>query len=135
MPAFYSSGNGPSGICLSYMLSGNWPYYNGDHIPDPLLSDRVEYCGTEVSLVEQVHTILLNQFPLTIFNIPNWEDIKSNFSTLQNKTFSILLIHSIFHFFYPIHFFFVFVHCCFSLKYASCFMNCLYFTQQIWLYR
>jgi len=46
-------GNGPSGICLSYMLSGNWPYYNGDHIPDPLLSDRVEYCGTEVSLVEQ----------------------------------------------------------------------------------
>ena len=47
-------GNGPSGICLSYMLSGNWPYYNGDQISDPLLYDRVAYCGTELSLVEQV---------------------------------------------------------------------------------
>ena len=25
----YWLGNGPSGIALSYMLSGNWPYYTG----------------------------------------------------------------------------------------------------------
>ena len=71
------------------MLSGNWPYYNGDHIPDPLLSDRVEYCGTEVSLVEQVHTKLLYHFNLTIFYIPNLENIESNFCTLKNVIFSI----------------------------------------------
>ena len=47
-------GNGPSAICLSHLLSGNWPYYSGDSVPDPLLNDRMEYFGTETSLIEQV---------------------------------------------------------------------------------
>eukprot|EP00794_Sanderia_malayensis_P019240 gene19240-21168_t len=47
-------GNGPSAISLSYFLSGNWPYYNGTTVPDPLLNARMQYCGTDVSLVEQL---------------------------------------------------------------------------------
>lgn len=46
-------GNGPSAISLSYFLSGNWPYYNGLNVPEPLLGDRMRYCGGDVSLVEQ----------------------------------------------------------------------------------
>ncbi|CAK9794694.1 Oxidative stress-induced growth inhibitor 1 [Anthophora quadrimaculata] len=47
-------GNGPSGICLSYMLAGNWPYYTGEpHPGDEMLTARLhlstrsgkeEYC-------------------------------------------------------------------------------------------
>ena len=53
------SGNGPSGINLSYMLSGNWPYYTGGSVPDEYLQMRME--PTEgSSLVEQVirHNVL-----------------------------------------------------------------------------
>lgn len=36
------SGNGPSGICLSYMLAGNWPYYTGEpHPGDEMLTARL----------------------------------------------------------------------------------------------
>ncbi|XP_054721626.1 oxidative stress-induced growth inhibitor 1-like [Uloborus diversus] len=45
-------GNGPSGITLSYMLAGNWPYYNG--LPHPI--DFVQYRlqeNREKSLLEQ----------------------------------------------------------------------------------
>ncbi|XP_033327099.2 oxidative stress-induced growth inhibitor 1 isoform X2 [Megalopta genalis] len=35
-------GNGPSGICLSYMLAGNWPYYTGEpHPGDEMLTARL----------------------------------------------------------------------------------------------
>ncbi|XP_022100915.1 oxidative stress-induced growth inhibitor 2-like [Acanthaster planci] len=34
-------GNGPSGISLSYLLSGNWPYYTGEPHPDPYLHARL----------------------------------------------------------------------------------------------
>jgi hypothetical protein len=37
-------GNGPSGICLSYMLAGNWPYYTGEpHPVDDMLTARLRY--------------------------------------------------------------------------------------------
>lgn len=45
-------GNGPSGICLSYMLAGNWPYYTGEpHPGDEMLTTRLHFStmsGTEV---------------------------------------------------------------------------------------
>lgn len=41
----WSSGNGPSGICLSYMLAGNWPYYTGEpHPGDDMLTARLRFC-------------------------------------------------------------------------------------------
>ncbi|XP_077276310.1 oxidative stress-induced growth inhibitor 1 [Temnothorax americanus] len=50
-------GNGPSGICLSYMLAGNWPYYNGEpHPGDDMLTARLRFyttgneeCGDDAS--------------------------------------------------------------------------------------
>ncbi|CAL7934720.1 unnamed protein product [Xylocopa violacea] len=37
-------GNGPSGICLSYMLAGNWPYYTGEpHPGDEMLTARLNF--------------------------------------------------------------------------------------------
>ena len=30
-------GNGPSAICLSYFLNGNWPFYNGQLHPNEIL--------------------------------------------------------------------------------------------------
>lgn len=37
-------GNGPSGICLSYLLSGNWPHYTGAaHPADEILTARLRY--------------------------------------------------------------------------------------------
>lgn len=41
----WSSGNGPSGICLSYLLAGNWPYYTGEpHPGDDMLTARLRFC-------------------------------------------------------------------------------------------
>lgn len=38
----FCSGNGPSGICLSFMLAGNWPYYTGEpHPADEMLTARL----------------------------------------------------------------------------------------------
>ncbi|XP_065086342.1 oxidative stress-induced growth inhibitor 1-like [Ochlerotatus camptorhynchus] len=48
-------GNGPSGISLSYMLAGNWPYWSPDKIqrhPDELLRARLNYYDSQKSLVE-----------------------------------------------------------------------------------
>ncbi|XP_014468252.1 PREDICTED: oxidative stress-induced growth inhibitor 2-like isoform X2 [Dinoponera quadriceps] len=43
-------GNGPSGICLSYMLAGNWPYYTGEpHPGDDMLTARLHFNATDVS--------------------------------------------------------------------------------------
>ena len=30
-------GNGPSAICLSFFLAGNWPFYNGEIHPNEIL--------------------------------------------------------------------------------------------------
>ncbi|XP_058837549.1 oxidative stress-induced growth inhibitor 2-like [Topomyia yanbarensis] len=48
-------GNGPSGISLSYMLAGNWPYWSTEQIqkhPDELLRARLNYYDAQKSLVE-----------------------------------------------------------------------------------
>ncbi|XP_053683567.1 oxidative stress-induced growth inhibitor 2-like [Sabethes cyaneus] len=48
-------GNGPSGISLSYMLAGNWPYWSSELIqkhPDELLRARLNYYDAHKSLVE-----------------------------------------------------------------------------------
>lgn len=49
-------GNGPSGITLSYMLAGHWPYWIPEKIhahPDELLRARLTYADSTKSLVEQ----------------------------------------------------------------------------------
>ncbi|XP_059607733.1 oxidative stress-induced growth inhibitor 1-like [Phlebotomus argentipes] len=49
-------GNGPSGIALSFMLSGHWPYWNAADVeshPDELLRARLNYADNGRSLVEQ----------------------------------------------------------------------------------
>jgi len=46
-------GNGPSAIILSYLLSGHWPYYNGEPVDDPILAERLKYMSRAKSLVLQ----------------------------------------------------------------------------------
>jgi len=48
---FVIIGNGPSGIALSYLLSGNWPYYVGES-PDEFLHARL-MVEPHLSLIEQ----------------------------------------------------------------------------------
>ncbi|XP_053670381.1 oxidative stress-induced growth inhibitor 2-like [Anopheles nili] len=48
-------GNGPSGISLSYMLAGHWPYWSPERAqkhPDELLRARLNYYDSQKSLVE-----------------------------------------------------------------------------------
>jgi hypothetical protein len=45
------AGNGPSGISLSYLLSGNWPYYKGG-CQDEMLHARLT-AQPHLSLLEQ----------------------------------------------------------------------------------
>lgn len=54
-------GNGPSGISLSYMLSGNWPYWIPEKVqkhPDEMLKARLNYADENKSLVEQDLVVL-----------------------------------------------------------------------------
>lgn len=50
-------GNGPSAICLSYLLSGNWPFYTGREDAtidiDESLQTRLQNISHDLSLVEQ----------------------------------------------------------------------------------
>lgn len=58
------SGNGPSGICLSYLLSGYTPYLSpGAWHPNPLLHSK---------LSEQPHLSLLEQVSAHAVQTPNW---------------------------------------------------------------
>ena len=47
------AGNGPSGIALSHLLAGNWPYYNGTLHPDELLTARLANAPPGRSIVQQ----------------------------------------------------------------------------------
>jgi len=59
-------GNGPSGICLSYMLSGNWPYIRAAAHPDEMLKARLQDIDLTKSLLLQVgcygYIMLLHRF-------------------------------------------------------------------------
>ncbi|XP_051170022.1 oxidative stress-induced growth inhibitor 1-like [Leptopilina boulardi] len=57
-------GNGPSGICLSYMLAGNWPYYNGNpHPGDEMLTARLKYSvGTQTPSRLDYNELKENEF-------------------------------------------------------------------------
>ncbi|XP_069687626.1 oxidative stress-induced growth inhibitor 1-like isoform X1 [Periplaneta americana] len=46
-------GNGPSGIALSYLLAGNWPYYNGAVHPDEMLTTRLSGAPSGRSIIQQ----------------------------------------------------------------------------------
>ncbi|PSN40456.1 Oxidative stress-induced growth inhibitor 1 [Blattella germanica] len=46
-------GNGPSGIALSHLLAGNWPYYNGTVHPDELLTARLAGAPSGRSIIQQ----------------------------------------------------------------------------------
>jgi len=46
-------GNGPSAIILSFLLSGHWPYYNGEPVDDPVLNERLKYLSKTKSVVVQ----------------------------------------------------------------------------------
>lgn len=46
-------GNGPSGLCTSYMLAGNWPYWNKKKVLDEYLQMRLDSLNNENSLIEQ----------------------------------------------------------------------------------
>lgn len=47
-------GNGPSGICLSYLLSGNIPYVRRSFVhPNPLLQRKLEETP-DISIIDQV---------------------------------------------------------------------------------
>ncbi|KAL2733744.1 oxidative stress-induced growth inhibitor 1-like isoform X1 [Vespula squamosa] len=49
-------GNGPSGISLSYMLAGNWPYYTGEPHPfDDMLTARLHFTTKPFTNDEDVH--------------------------------------------------------------------------------
>lgn len=48
------SGNGPSGICLSYLLSGYTPYLSPEGVhPNPILQSKLDE-KSHLSLLEQV---------------------------------------------------------------------------------
>lgn len=68
---FCFSGNGPSGICLSYLLSGYTPYLSPEAShPNPLLHSK---------LAEQPHLSLLEQVKHTHTHAVGWLQLKDMF--------------------------------------------------------
>ena len=55
---YFAVGNGPSGICLSYMLSGNWPYITATAHPDEMLMAKLQDIDLTKSLLLQVDYIV-----------------------------------------------------------------------------
>lgn len=55
MSTNFFAGNGPSALTLSYLLNGNWPYYNGHH-PDDIIHARLDFDKTK-SILEAVSSI------------------------------------------------------------------------------
>lgn len=54
---FFLLGNGPSGICLSYMLSGYRPYFSSEAIhPNTILHSKLEE-ARHLSIVDQVFSL------------------------------------------------------------------------------
>ncbi|XP_049789375.1 oxidative stress-induced growth inhibitor 1-like [Schistocerca nitens] len=46
-------GNGPSAMALSFLLSGNLPYYTGGEHPDEMLTARLRVTSLDVTLLDQ----------------------------------------------------------------------------------
>jgi len=51
------SGNGPSAIILSYLLSGHIPYWNGCPVSNDYLNIKLEQYVKDSSLLEQVRCV------------------------------------------------------------------------------
>jgi len=57
----FAVGNGPSGICLSYMLSGNWPYITAAAHPDEMLMAKLQDIDLTKSVLLQVDYIVTDR--------------------------------------------------------------------------
>lgn len=67
---FFPIGNGPSGICLSYMLSGYRPYLSSEAIhPNTILHSKLEE-ARHLSIVDQVF-LTCQSFVLFCFEYSN----------------------------------------------------------------
>ena len=54
-------GNGPSAIVLSYLLSGNIPYWNGCPVSNDYLNMKLEHYVKDNSFLQQVGLMKINK--------------------------------------------------------------------------